>query len=176
MLNAFLQLDSQATQFINALIPHNQLLDLLFSFFSLRGMSVIVWVIILVLHIIFEEKINKKFIFYFVFSIAIASIVVFGMKELIQRPRPTEFCANDFSFPSGHAANAFAASSILAFFDKKRRWLYYIVAATISFSRIYLGCHYFLDVIGGGVIGYLISSLILRLKTFPYTSPSHRKS
>ena len=71
------------------------------------------------------------------------------------------------------SATAFAAATVLSFFDKKRRWFYYTVAMLISYSRIYLGCHYFFDVIVGAIIGYIISQLLL---FFLYTFPSHRKS
>ncbi|EKE14348.1 MAG: hypothetical protein ACD_12C00559G0006, partial [uncultured bacterium] len=57
---------------------------------------------------------------------------------------------------------AFAAATVLAYFDKKRRWFYYSAALLISYSRIYLGCHYFFDVIIGALIGFLISKLVVR--------------
>ncbi|MFA6513419.1 MAG: phosphatase PAP2 family protein, partial [Patescibacteria group bacterium] len=53
------------------------------------------------------------------------------------------------------------AATILAYFDKKRRWFYYIIAVLISYSRIYLGCHYFLDVVAGTILGFVISKIIL---------------
>ncbi len=186
MLNAFLQLDSQATQFINALIPHNQFFDSFFSFFSLRGNSIFIWLSVALLLIFFEEKIHKKFILYLLFALCISSLLVFGLKNIVQRSRPIQtdsnpstslrvnrlqliqpistICPTDFSFPSGHAATAFAAATVLAVFDKKRGWFYFFVAVLIGISRIYLGCHYFFDVLTGGLIGYLISAACLRLK------------
>lgn len=176
------QLDSQATQFINELIPHNRFFDLFFSFFSMKGGSILIWIGIIALLIIFEEtrpdqgrgKISKKLILYFLLSLFLTSLVVFGMKHIIQRPRPvippTTYnlqpisCPSDYSFPSGHASTALAAATVTAFFDKKRRYFYFLIAGLIGLSRIYLGCHYFLDVVGGGIIGYLIGKAVLSNK------------
>ncbi|MBI3366002.1 phosphatase PAP2 family protein [Candidatus Roizmanbacteria bacterium] len=165
MLNVILQLDSLITQLLSALIPHNYFFNLFFSFFSMKGGSIGIWIVIVVLLIIFEEKINRKFILYFLVILAISSFTVFGIKNIVKRNRPisTYTCPKDYSFPSGHATTAFAAATILSVFDKKRRVFYYAVAVLIAFSRIYLECHYILDVIGGGFIGYFVSKTILQL-------------
>ena len=168
-----MNLDYTLTNFLNKLIPHNILFDYLFSFFSMKGGSILIWMAIIVLLIIFEEKINKKFILYFLIALGITSIVVFGLKNTIRRARPTIVCEKDFSFPSAHAAIAFATATILIYFDKKRKGLYYTIAVLTSYSRIYLGCHYFLDVISGAIIGHIISQLLL---FFPDTFPFRRRS
>ncbi len=172
-MSFLLSLDYFLTNLFNKLIPHNIFFDYLFSFFSLKGSSILIWMAIIVLLIIFEEKINKKFILYFFIALGITSIIVFGLKNTVRRARPTTVCEKDFSFPSGHAATAFAAATVLIFFDKKRRWFYYLVAVLISYSRIYLGCHYFLDVIAGALVGYIISQVLL---FSPGTFPFRRKS
>lgn len=76
----------------------------------------------------------------------------------------SNICPADFSFPSAHASTAFAAAAVLTYFDRKRRWFYYLVAILISFSRVYLGCHYFLDIFFGALLGYAVSKLVLLLK------------
>ena len=173
-MSYILNLDYFLTNFLNKLIPHNILFDYFFSFFSMKGSLILIWTVIIVLLIIFEKKINKKFILkYFLVALVITSIVVFGLKDTVRRARPTTVCEKDFSFPSAHAATAFAAAAIFTYFDKKRRWFYYAVAVLISYSRIYLGCHYFLDVISGAIIGYVISQLLLFV---PGTFPFHRRS
>lgn len=168
-----LSVDYFLTSLFNKLILHNKFFDYFFSFFSMKGGSILIWMVIIVLLIIFEEKINKKFILYFLIALGITSTVVFGLKNTVRRARPTTVCEKDFSFPSAHAATAFAAAGILTYFDKKRKWFYYTVAVLISYSRIYLGCHYFLDVVSGALVGYIISQLLLFVHG---TSPFHRKS
>ncbi len=171
------------TNFLAKLIPHNIFFDYLFSFFSLKGSSILIWVLVIILVVIFEERKNpgitkrdKKFIILFsaafLLTFLLSDII---LKNIFLRPRPflsssiyhleSLTCPTDFSFPSAHAATAFAAATILAFFDKKRKWFYFTVAVLISYSRIYLGCHYFLDIIFGALLGFTISKISLKLIT-----------
>ncbi len=52
------------------------------------------------------------------------------------------------SFPSGHTTNNTAIALCLTLFYRRRGWLYWIVAAVIGYSRIYLGAHWPSDVLG----------------------------
>lgn len=68
------------------------------------------------------------------------------------------------SFPSGHTASSFAAAIGIFYVDKKKGIIPLILAALISFSRIYIHVHYPSDVIGGMIIGIvfgLIACIIL---------------
>ncbi len=186
MVQALLHTDILITNAINAFIPHTYFFDLFFSFFSLRGNSILIWLVIALLLVFFEERIDKRFVVYLGLSIMIVSLLVVGLKNLIRRPRPIitytslqkviggktiKTCDTDFSFPSGHSSLAFAAAGIIAAFDRKRKYGYYFIAVIIGLSRIYLQCHFFLDVVGGGMIGYLISRLVLmnkKLLTFHF--------
>jgi undecaprenyl-diphosphatase len=70
-------------------------------------------------------------------------------------------CSHSGSFPSSHAANIFATGTILTFFYR-RVWLIWLtIAVMVSFSRIYVGVHYPLDVLGGAVYGILLAAVIL---------------
>ena len=174
MIVSFLNLDVYLTDLINWLIPHNIFFNVLFSFFSAQGMAIIIWLLIGAVLIFLEEHKNKIFIIYLAVNLGLAYILSeVILKNLVMRPRPYlvqelvgASCPLDFSFPSSHAATAFAAAATLAFFDKKRRILYYILAVLISVSRIYLHCHYFFDTVFGALLGYFTSCLILRLKTY----------
>ncbi len=75
---------------------------------------------------------------------------------------PAPYCPKDYSFPSGHAAIAWAGAYILVKFDSKRRReiVYCLVAAFVSFSRIYLSCHYFGDVLAGALYGILVGAVV----------------
>ena len=167
MLKTIISFDKSLTTFFYNLLPHNSFFNHFFSFFSFHGASVAIWLAFFIFLIIFEEKRDLKFIIYFLVSITITFLLVhFGLKNIFHRLRPlTKYsCPTDFSFPSGHASFSFAAAAILAFYDKKRRWGYYLIATIIAYSRIYLQCHYFLDVFGGALVGYFISWLILKEK------------
>ncbi len=67
---------------------------------------------------------------------------------------------SDASFPSGHAANAFGCAWILTRAAPDAALGYWILAIGIAYSRIYLGVHYPLDVVGGGLIGLAYAALI----------------
>jgi len=180
-LNLF---DYKITEYINSVVPNNQFLDYFFSFFSLRGNSIVIWVVIIFLILLLEERINPgiqsrdiKFIVIFLLTFTISFITSdLILKNLIKRPRPAYSnaqnttasvihrlaqCPKNYSFPSSHATTAFAAATIITAFDKKRRWFYYGVAILISLSRIYLGCHYFFDVVAGSIIGWGMSKLTI---------------
>ncbi len=190
-MDKIISLDYFLTNLFSKLIPHNQFFDRFFSFFSLKGSFIFIWLLVILIVLILEERKNpgitkqdKKFIFIFSTSFLLAFILSdLVLKNIFIRLRPfldtkysilnTFICPTDFSFPSTHAATAFAAATVLTYFDKKRRWFYYTVAVLISYSRIYLGCHYFLDVTTGALIGYLISQLLLFCHD---TSPFRRKS
>jgi len=59
------------------------------------------------------------------------------------------------SFPSGHAANNAAVATVLILFFPRWGWLYLPIALLISYSRIYTGSHWPLDVLAGILLGVL---------------------
>ncbi|MGB9701918.1 MAG: phosphatase PAP2 family protein [Candidatus Kapaibacteriota bacterium] len=92
------------------------------------------------------------------------------IKEIFQRLRPcwtqTEIhllvpCGAGKSFPSSHAANNFALAYILSYFFKQNKWIFYILATLVAYSRVAVGVHYPSDVIGGALLGLFISYSII---------------
>lgn len=72
-----------------------------------------------------------------------------------------------FGFTSAHASNHFAIALLLGLILKhKYKWFLPVLiiwAALISYSRIYLGVHFPLDVICGGAMGLLFGFGIFKL-------------
>ena len=66
-----------------------------------------------------------------------------------------------FSFPSSHAANITAAAFVLSFFYRKALALAIIAAVLVSYSRIYVGVHYPLDVVSGFAVGLAMAALVV---------------
>jgi len=98
-------------------------------------------------------------------SICTGYLLVHVLKAVVGKPRPVfpdpfEFPING-SFPSGHTAGAVLVFGLLAYllarFWPNRRWASYAgcsaLILAIGFSRVYLGAHWFSDVVGGIVIG-----------------------
>jgi undecaprenyl-diphosphatase len=101
----------------------------------------------------------------FAIVMAVALVIEEGLKPLFHRPRPEPFpefnypTPNSYSFPSGHAlfsvvffgtAAALISSSLQARWKKTLLWLAAaFMAASIGFSRVYLGVHFPTDVMAG---------------------------
>ena len=111
-----------------------------------------------------------------------ALITNLGLKPTVARPRPYvmesgvfqsmwelagQHMESDFSFPSGHTTAATAAMvAIFLSCPKRKSWVALVFALLMGLSRIYLGVHYFSDVLGGfvaGAIGGIVSFYICKL-------------
>jgi undecaprenyl-diphosphatase len=72
------------------------------------------------------------------------------------------------SFPSDHAAVAFAIALAVWFYNKKLGWTFLVAAVFVGLGRIFVGVHYPVDIVVGAVVG-LVVALVVRwmfLKTF----------
>jgi undecaprenyl-diphosphatase len=67
------------------------------------------------------------------------------------------------SFPSGHTATSFACATVLSFFVPRAAPAFYLLALAIGFSRIYVGVHWPLDVLGGAVLGLAVGLAVTAL-------------
>jgi undecaprenyl-diphosphatase len=66
------------------------------------------------------------------------------------------------SFPSGHSAFFFALATIIFIWNKKYGLIYFILGIINGLSRIAVGVHWPLDILGGFVIG-ILSALLVHL-------------
>jgi hypothetical protein len=81
----------------------------------------------------------------------VSQTLVHGMKYAVRRDRPTGECC---SFPSGHAATAFAAASVIERHFGYRMAMPTLLAATyVATSRLHDNRHFVSDVLFGAAIG-----------------------
>jgi undecaprenyl-diphosphatase len=97
-------------------------------------------------------------------SVWTADLLALAIKAGVERPRPSASVpaadplmgAGGWSFPSGHAATAFAGAVALAYLWRRGAPFFFLLAAAIAFSRVYVGVHYPGDVLAGGALGILV--------------------
>lgn len=163
-----LAIDNTLFYAINGL--SNPILDVILIPITYFG-SVIIWILAI---IIFWIKKDKKLSIHLLYALIVSSFLSLLLKSIFMRPRPLgnlrEYLpievGEDYSFPSGHAMNAFAGATILSDFYKKYKILFYALAILTGISRIYIGAHYPLDVLYGSIIGILIGSIVMNLPIY----------
>jgi len=168
----FTSIDLFATESLQKFIPRS--VDILFSLFSLFGSLEIVLLIILILWAV--NKILNYF--YALFFLGLFHVFEFIGKVFVSHPGPTpEFfrynipfvfpssgVSTGFSYPSGHMGRTIFLSIILIFliyyakrFSKFQKQIFYILIITFDLimfiSRIYLGEHWFSDILGATILG-----------------------
>ncbi len=141
---------------------HSSALDRLMIYFTKAGTFGTVWWIICIPFLVHD---NLRLTGYnFIFALCICHLLgQIIIKNVVKRDRPCHRLEDDdlivdrpryYSFPSGHTAASFAFAGVAIL---RCRFLFtlpiLILAALISFSRIYLRVHYLTDVIAGTLLG-----------------------
>jgi undecaprenyl-diphosphatase len=95
----------------------------------------------------------------------VADLLAELVKEATGRHRPPVHrlgpAVGSSSFPSGHAATAFACATMLAASVPRLRVPIFALAVLVALSRLYNGDHYPLDVLAGAALGVLTALLLL---------------
>ncbi|MGB5824324.1 MAG: phosphatase PAP2 family protein [Proteocatella sp.] len=143
----------------------NPILDKIMIMFTYLGTMGFIW-ILMALMLLMSTKYRKNGV---AMAASLLVCLLIGnviLKPLIGRIRPCDVNTAvqllisrplDASFPSGHAMSSFAAATTIFYFNKKMGAGAFLLAATISFSRMYLYVHYPTDIGAGALIGILIA-------------------
>jgi undecaprenyl-diphosphatase len=136
----------------------------------------LVWPIVIVIVFTAGGATGKKAAL--IMALAMIILITIGvlMKEIVARPRPfipeSEFILaadSQYGYPSGHSLIVAAGATVsVAVLYRNPSWKMKAVsialaveASIVCFSRIYVGAHYPLDVLGGILLGVGISLLLL---------------
>lgn len=113
----------------------------------------------------------KKIRWFVTFDLVGVTLINQVIKHIVRRPRPNVLRLveeDGYSFPSGHSMVSMAFYGIIIYLvyknvtNKYLKWTLFtllsLLILSIGFSRIYVGVHYFTDVVGGFLLGlaYLI--------------------
>ena len=170
MLKKLLEWDQETLIYLNNLGSEQ------FDLFWLITTNFLTWIplflfIILVLTITYGRKEAAWMFLSFISMLVVLTVVIFLTKEGFGRLRPVNdeifnsllrilTKPSDFSFFSGHAASSFSIATLtILYLQKKLKWSYLLLVWPIlfSFSRMYLGVHYPLDILVGTMVGILFA-------------------
>ncbi len=113
---------------------------------------------------------NKKYSLYMTINLISITIFQLILKNIFSRNRPVDINLIEeegYSFPSGHSLTALAFYGFIIYLIYKSKikykslfiTLFVLIILSVGFSRIYLGVHFFTDVIGA--FTFALSYLIL---------------
>lgn len=108
---------------------------------------------------------KKREILFVVLPSCVAWFLAALLKILIKSPRPflalsnvsSLFTESGAAFPSGHATFFSALAFSIFFLHKKAGYVFMFFALLIGMARVAAGVHYPFDILGGYVLGFLIS-------------------
>lgn len=161
-----MSLNKQIFFLLNSLAGRGLFLDGLWIFLANYA------IFIFGLYLIYLVRKDKKLFLKVALSAVIVIIAVTAVKKFWFLPRPfLEEKVNllithdpkDATFPSKHAAAAFALAGAIFLKRKKSGFWLLILAFLISSSRVIVGVHYPLDVAAGAFLGWITAYSVSRL-------------
>ena len=135
-----------------------------------------VWLVVAAVAAVFPR--HRAAAWRLVLALALTFFVVDAIaKPLVGRARPFEVFdevrvidtrPTTGSFPSGHAASAFAGALAASRIWPGARVAFFLLATLIAVSRVYVGVHFPIDILAGALVGIVCAWFALG-----GTAPSH---
>lgn len=166
-MNAIFQIDAAILLWIQEYLRVGFLTPVI-TFITHLGDSGIFWIALTLILLAFKRtrRIGLTCAVSMIIGLVVTNLI---LKNWVARIRPYEMIEGlhllierqkDFSFPSGHATNSFAAAWVIfCMVPRKYGVPALILACLIAFSRLYVGVHYPTDVLAGTLIGIAAGSV-----------------
>ena len=188
MIEKILDLDSYLFLFLNNL--GSQYYDNFWIFLSRTEANVMFYLVVLIAYIYsINNKKRTKILFRLIITIAILITISDQtsnlFKDSFQRLRPCynelisdslrlvkDSCGGRYGFFSAHASNSFSLAIffglLLRSSNKLLILLFAIYAFLISYSRIYLGVHYPIDILVGIIFGTINAIVLYKIYLYSF--------
>ena len=176
LIEPFKAIDFKLLIILNQKIS-NSLFDLIMPIITNEDYWVIPILCLIIYLLFFGQKKGKIVLFLLIISLGINDYICASIiKPTIARLRPShEFLeyinllvpkGGKWSMPSNHASNMFVLATVISTFYSKAKAGIFLIAILVSFSRVYVGVHYPMDVIVGASIGTTIAIIVVSLWGF----------
>ena len=171
MLQSLINIDKSIFSFFNSTIS-NPIFDVFFPIITNQDIwtiPILIGVIILSIKGGKRGKISSAILVIAIILADYSSAQI--LKPFFQRLRPSHELIDGirllvpkggkYGFVSSHAANIFAAATVLSYFYIKYKKLFFTIAVLVAFSRVYVGVHYPADIFFGSLLGYGLAWIVL---------------
>jgi undecaprenyl-diphosphatase len=167
VLSAVLSADAALRAWLTTV--HAPWLDAIMWQASAAGQAGFVWVLIAGIATLQRPALAPQ-LWRVVLAIVVCYVVVDALlKPSLARARPFDRTEAvrvvghrplTYSFPSGHTASAVAGAFVVTLMLPRARFWLWALAALIACSRVYIGVHFPLDVLGGALVGLAVGVVV----------------
>ncbi len=178
-MNAIIEIDYWLFNLINQDL-HNPILDAVMPYWRDKYTWIPLYLALAVFLIAKFKARGAYLIIGLLLTVSVAdSVSSHIVKKQVRRVRPCNQellkeevkllvrCGTGYSFTSSHATNHFAIAVFLILtmgrIYRKIRWPLLIWAATIALGQVYVGVHFPLDIVAGGLLGVLIGAGVAKV-------------
>lgn len=127
----------------------------------------LIWVLIAIISLVAVIKWERRTPFKIWVTVLAADVIAEVLKYIFKVPRPeisSPLLIFDPAFPSGHTAMVAALGAFVFRKNKPLGILLLVLSLIIGWSRVLLGVHYPLDILGGFAVGVTVGIITSKWK------------